>query len=83
MHRGWLRPLNVSPPERVGRGYLGFLSIGIGGKLLSDADSPAFFGAMVLLVLLGVYLAATGMLGRCPVYRRLGHESASLKSYGP
>lgn len=78
-----LGPVNLSPPERVGRGYVGFLSAGLGGGFLSDAGSVLVLGAELVLILAGTFLALTGLLGRCPIYRRCGHESASLKSYGP
>ena len=78
-----LEPVNLSPPERVGRAFVGFLSAGLGGGFLADAGSVLVIGALVLLILAGTYLTLTGLSGRCPIYRRFGHESASLKSYGP
>ncbi len=75
--------VNVTPPERVGRGYIGFLSAGLGGGFLSDAGSVVVIGAEVMMILAGTYFVLTGMLGRCPIYRRLGHVPASLKDWGP
>ena len=73
----------MSPPERVGRGYAGILMAGLGGGFLGDAGSVIVVGAELMLILAGLYLALTGMLGRCPIYRKLDHVPSSLKDWGP
>ena len=76
--------INLSPPERVARAFVGFSGVLLGGGfLLGDAGSVVVVVGEVLLIVAGTYLTLTGLLGRCPIYRRFGHESASLKSYGP
>ena len=74
------RPIvNISPAERVGRILVG--SVGaIGGVLLLAASPTAGIAVLeVLLVLAGVDLVATGALGHCPLYKRLGHTPRSLR----
>ena len=79
----WLGLVNLTPPERIGRAYVGFLGAGLGAGFISDAGTVLLLGAEALLIVAGTYLTLTGLLGRCPIYRRLGHESASLKDWGP
>jgi hypothetical protein len=74
------RPVvNITPFERAGRILVGSAGV-IGGLLLLTTASAALAIVLeVLLVLAGVDLVVTGVLGHCPLYRKLGHVPASLR----
>ena len=72
--------INITPPERFGRIFIGLVGV-IGGLiLLGSAGGPAVAALEVLLILAGLDLIATGALGHCPLYHRLGHVPQSLRS---
>ena len=48
--------------------------------LLAGAASTLVVILELLLVLAGLDLVVTGALGHCPLYAKLGHVPASLKS---
>lgn len=78
---GWHRPhVNITPAERVGRIVLGTGAVVAGALLLATAASVLAIVLEVLLVAAGLDLAVTGTLGHCPLYARLGHPPARLRS---
>lgn len=71
--------INITPIERAGRVFVGLVGA-IGGLiLLASGGGPVVVVLEVLLVLAGLDLVATGALGHCPLYRKLGYTPASLK----
>ena len=75
------RPIvNITPAERVARILLGLLAVVGGIVQLGSAGGTAVAVLLVLLVLAGLDLMVTGALGHCPLYRKLGHTPASLRS---
>jgi hypothetical protein len=71
--------VNITSTERLGRVAVGLVAIVIGGLLLSGAGSVLAVVLEVLLVLAGADLVVTGVLGHCPLYRKLGYVPASLR----
>ena len=71
--------VNISPAERAGRILLGTAAIVTAAVLLASAASVLAVVLEVLLVAAGLDLAATGALGHCPLYARLGHVPAALR----
>lgn len=71
--------INITPTERVGRVFVGLVAAIGGLVLLASAGSVALVVLEVLLVLAGLDLVATGALGHCPLYRKLGYVSPSLR----
>jgi len=51
----------------------------VGGVILLGSAAAALALALdVLLILAGLDLVATGALGHCPLYKKLGHVPSSL-----
>ena len=73
------RQVNIIPVERWGRMIVGVAAIVAGGVLLLGAGSVLAVLLEVLLVLAGVDLLVTGVLGHCPLYQKLGYVPASLR----
>ena len=71
--------INITPAERVGRIILGAAAVITGAVLLATAGSVIAVILEVLLVAAGLDLVATGALGHCPLYSKLGHLPASLR----
>lgn len=71
--------VNITPIERAARMLLGTLGAVGGVVLLTSAGSTLAVVLEVLLVLAGLDLLATGALGHCPLYRKLGYVPASLQ----
>ena len=70
---------NIAPIERVGRILIGAGAAIAGVLLLASAGSVLAVVLEVLLVLAGLDLVVTGVLGHCPLYRRLGYVPPSLR----
>lgn len=73
------RTVNITPVERLGRIAVGLAAIVAGIVLLAGAGSALAAVLEVLLVAAGLDLAATGALGHCPLYARLGYLPKSLR----
>jgi len=71
--------INITPPERAGRIFIGLVAAIGGVVLLASASGAALIALEVLLVLAGLDLVATGALGHCPLYRKLGYIPPSLR----
>ncbi len=72
--------VNITPPERVGRILVGGVGV-VFGVLFLVGTSAAWVGVLaLLLVVAGADLVVTGALGHCPLYAKLGHMPASLRS---
>ena len=71
--------INITPVERLGRVFVGLVAAIGGLVLLASASSALLVVLEVLLVLAGLDLIATGALGHCPLYRRLGYVPPSLR----
>ncbi len=59
---------------------MGVLAVTGGVLLLVGAESVIARVLEVLLILVGLDLIVTGATGHCPLYQRLGHVPASLRS---
>jgi hypothetical protein len=70
---------NITPAERIARIVIGGLGAAAGLFLLAGAGSNLTTVLEVLLVLAGIDLIVTGVLGHCPLYAKLGHVPSSLK----
>jgi hypothetical protein len=77
--RRW-RTVNITPAERAGRIIIGVAAVIAGAVLLTVAGSALAVALESLLVLAGLDLLATGALGHCPLYQKLGHVPRSLRS---
>jgi hypothetical protein len=71
--------VNISTPERWARVIVGNAALAIAVLLLADGAGTLPGVLAGLLALSGLDLAVTGALGHCPLYRRLGHVSRSLR----
>lgn len=71
--------INITPRERVGRVGLGGAGVLVGALLLVSASGGVAVVLELLLVLAGVDLVVTGVLGFCPLYKKLGHIPPSLR----
>jgi len=71
--------INITPAERAGRVLIGLL--GVVGGLVLLAGSGGALGVVLsmLLVLAGLDVMVTGVLGHCALYTRLGYTPASLR----
>ena len=76
MHRP---TINITPAERLGRIFVGLVGVVGGLVLLGSASGAVLIVLEILLVLAGLDLLATGALGHCPLYRKLGHVPPSLR----
>ena len=72
--------VNITPTERVGRVVIGAAAAIVGVVLLLSAGSVLAVVLELLLVAAGLDLVVTGALGHCPLYKKLGHVPASLRS---
>ncbi len=71
--------MNITPIERVGRVAVGAIAA-LGGVLLAASGGGLLaIGLGVLLVSAGLDLVVTGVLGHCPLYRKLGYVPPSLR----
>lgn len=72
--------INITPAERLGRILAGLIGL-VGGLVLLGSAATAVVAALeVLLILAGLDLIITGVLGHCPLYRRRGHTPPSLRA---
>ncbi len=75
------RPIiNITPIERAGRVGMGLVAAIGGLVLLAGAGGALGVVLALLLVLAGLDLMVTGALGHCPLYHKLGHTPASLRT---
>ena len=72
--------VNITPAERIGRIVLGGGAALFGVVLLTSAGSVLAVVLEVLLIGAGLDLVVTGALGHCPLYQKLGHVPASLRT---
>jgi hypothetical protein len=71
--------VNITPLERIGRVLIGVAAVVAAVVLLFGAGSVLAVVLEVLLAAAGLDLAATGALGHCPLYQKLGFEPTSLR----
>jgi hypothetical protein len=71
--------VNITAVERVGRIVIGGAAAVAGVVLLVPASGVVAIVLLVLLVLAGLDLVVTGLLGHCPLYAKLGHVPRSLR----
>ncbi|HQZ35884.1 MAG TPA: DUF2892 domain-containing protein [Ilumatobacteraceae bacterium] len=71
--------VNITRVERGGRIAIGIAAVLVGVVFLFSAGSTLAVVLEVLLIAAGLDLVATGALGHCPLYQRLGHIPASLR----
>ena len=71
--------INITPVERVSRIAVGAAVAIAGMILLASGAGPLAIVLEALLVLAGLDLVATGALGHCPLYHRLGYLPPSLR----
>jgi hypothetical protein len=71
--------VNITPIERLGRIVVGAVAAIGGLVLLAAAGSALVVVLEILLVAAGLDLVATGALGHCPLYRKLGYVPPSLR----
>jgi Inner membrane protein YgaP-like, transmembrane domain len=78
MSRRW--QVNITSGERAGRVLVG-LAGALAGLVLLLAGSPTVGTGILeaLLVLAGLDLLVTGVIGHCPLYAKLGHVPRSLR----
>ena len=72
--------INLTLAERIGRVFVGAAGAVAGAVLLASATSALAIVLEVLLTASGIDLIVTGALGHCPLYSKLGHVPASLRS---
>ena len=75
---GW--SINLTLAERIGRVFVGAAGAVAGAVLLASATSALAIVLEVLLTASGIDLIVTGALGHCPLYSKIGHVPASLRS---
>lgn len=73
--------VNITPTERAARIVIGGLGALGGALLLAGASSVLAVILEILLIAAGLDLVVTGALGHCPLYHKLGHVPASLRSH--
>ena len=71
--------VNITPLERAGRVLAGAIGALGGALLLVSGGGPLAIVFEGLLVLAGLDLVVTGVLGHCPLYRKLGYVRPSLR----
>jgi len=71
--------INITPPERAGRIFIGLLAAIAGVALLAAGAGTLAAILELALVLAGLDLLITGLLGHCPLYAKLGHIPHSLR----
>jgi len=74
------RTVNITPAERAGRIAIGVSAAIAGIVLLIGAASAVAVVLELLLVLVGLDLFITGVLGHCPLYAKLGHVPRAPRS---
>jgi hypothetical protein len=74
------RTVNISVGERAGRITLGVAGVSAGLVLLAGAGTVLAVVLELLLVAAGLDMLVTGALGHCPLYQKLGHAPAPLRS---
>ena len=74
-----LRPMNLSPEERALRMIVGWTVALVGLALVAARTGAALTIAGAATASIGLAMLATGACGRCPIYRRLGRVSRSLR----
>ena len=72
--------VNISPLERAARIGLGLVGVIGAVALLIGSSELVTVVLAVLLGAAGLDLMVTGALGHCPLYAKLGHVPASLRS---
>lgn len=72
--------VNITPVERAARVILGLLGVLGGALLIGSTRSTLAVVLEVLLIVAGLDLLVTGFTGHCPLYKKLGHVPASLRS---
>ena len=72
--------INITPIERAARIFVGLVAAVGGIGLLAASGGTVATVLEVLLVAAGLDLVVTGVLGHCPLYRRLGYVPPSLRS---
>lgn len=75
--------VNISQAERGARILIGLIGAIGGALLLVGAGSAVAVVLELLLVLAGLDLIITGATGHCPLYKKLGHMPASLRTPTP
>jgi hypothetical protein len=71
--------VNITPIERLGRIVVGAVGAIGGLVLLGSAGGAVIVVLEILLVAAGLDLVATGALGHCPLYRKLGYVPPSMR----
>ena len=71
---------NITLIERAGRVAIGILAGAFGVAGLASASSVLAIILYLLLVVAGIDLMITGATGHCPLYKKLGYMSRSLRS---
>jgi hypothetical protein len=71
--------INITPAERAARIITGGAGAVVGIVVLVGATSTLAIVLELLLVLAGLDLVVTSVLGHCPLYAKLGHVPTSLK----
>jgi len=71
--------INITPIERVARMVIGGAAVVAGATLLAGPNALVAVALEVLLVLAGLDLLVTGLIGHCPLYKRLGYIPSSLR----
>lgn len=71
--------VNITPGERILRVVLGTIGALTGALLLSQGGGAVTVFFEVLLMLAGLDLVVTGVLGHCPLYKRLGYVPRLLR----
>jgi hypothetical protein len=72
--------VNITSVERVGRIVIGAAAAVAALVLLTSASSVVGVVLEVLLLAAGLDLVATGAIGHCPLYRKLGYVPRSMRS---
>lgn len=72
--------VNITPGERAARIILGLFGVLGGAFLVGSAGSTLAVVLELLLVVVGLDLIVTGLIGHCPLYQKLGHTPASLEA---
>lgn len=72
-------PVNLTRAERVARIVVGLAAIAVSAVLLAATSGALATALELLLLAAGLDLVVTGLLGHCPLYRRLGHVPRALR----
>ena len=71
--------INITANERIGRVVIGGAAAVLGVSLLASAVGVLAILLETLLVVAGLDLVVTGLLGHCPLYHKLGFVPRSLR----